>query len=209
MSAEYTEKLGGYPVHPEASKYPMMDGERLQALADDIKANGQYEPILLASYDISDPDGLFIMDGRNRLRACEVAGVEPIFREVYTLDNAGADEGAVEITPANVGQWIDAHNLHRRHLTPDEYKQLSTAEKWEAIAASLKAEPEKSNRQHAAKFGVDHKTVGKVRKAAESTGKFPSRMYGCPRMAGRDRRSQRPRSLWTPKYRLRWRTIFA
>lgn len=123
---EFTEWIGGYPVHPVASLFPMIKGDELQALADDIQANGQYEPILLASYDISDPDGLFIMDGRNRFAACELAGVDPIFREIYTLENSGAEEGAVEITPASVGEWIISHNLKRRHLTPSQAAAVAT-----------------------------------------------------------------------------------
>lgn len=121
---EVTEWVGGYPVHPVASLFPMIKGDELQALADDIKANGQYEPILLASYDMSDPDGLFLLDGRNRFKACELAGVEPIFREEYTLPKASADEGAVFITPESAGEWVIAHNLERRHLTPSQRSMI-------------------------------------------------------------------------------------
>jgi hypothetical protein len=41
--------------------------------ADDIRQNGLVEPVALL-------DGL-VLDGRNRLRACEIAGVEPRFVE--------------------------------------------------------------------------------------------------------------------------------
>ena len=39
--------------------------------AADIKANGLVHPIML------DVDGKILVDGRNRLKACEIAGVEP------------------------------------------------------------------------------------------------------------------------------------
>ncbi|MBV6695538.1 ParB N-terminal domain-containing protein [Kitasatospora aureofaciens] len=50
----------------------MLDEDELLALAEDIKANGQYYPIMLDSLGR-------VLDGRNRLRACEIAGVEPQF----------------------------------------------------------------------------------------------------------------------------------
>ncbi|MFD5459627.1 ParB N-terminal domain-containing protein [Streptomyces olivaceus] len=48
----------------------MLDEDELQALADDIRDLGQLQPIVL------DSSGR-ILDGRNRLRACELAEVEP------------------------------------------------------------------------------------------------------------------------------------
>ncbi|MER6398552.1 ParB N-terminal domain-containing protein [Kitasatospora sp. NPDC001603] len=60
----------------------MLDDEELLALAEDIKANGQYIPIML------DPGGR-LLDGRNRLAACKIAGVEPEFA-TYNGPNPGA-----------------------------------------------------------------------------------------------------------------------
>jgi ParB-like chromosome segregation protein Spo0J len=65
-------------VHPFAATFPMLSDEELAELAADIKANGQLHPILL------DPRGVLV-DGRNRLAACERAGVEPRF-ETYDGD---------------------------------------------------------------------------------------------------------------------------
>jgi hypothetical protein len=59
-------------VHPAAALFPMLAAEELADLADDIRANGLLHPIVL------DPDGVLI-DGRNRLAACRLAGVEPSF----------------------------------------------------------------------------------------------------------------------------------
>ncbi|MFC8717047.1 hypothetical protein [Kitasatospora sp. NPDC057198] len=59
-------------VHPLIAEFPMLSEAELLGLAEDIKTNGQYEPILL------DARGT-LLDGRNRLAACELAGVEPRF----------------------------------------------------------------------------------------------------------------------------------
>lgn len=49
-------------------------------------------------------------------------------------------------------------------------RQLSRQQKRDIIAASLKAEPEASNREHARRTGVSHHTVESVRDDLESTG---------------------------------------
>jgi protein gp37/ParB-like chromosome segregation protein Spo0J len=64
--------------HPIAEVWPLLDDDALRALSDDIKANGQSVPIV--SYEGK------ILDGRNRYRACGMAGVEPRFEE-YTGNN--------------------------------------------------------------------------------------------------------------------------
>ncbi len=79
--------------HPAAELFPFMSDEELGELAADIRAHGLLEPIVLL-------DGL-VLDGRNRLRACEAAGVEPRF-----VDWDGTGDPAV---------WVISKNLKRRH----------------------------------------------------------------------------------------------
>lgn len=69
-------------ISPHAEFYPLLSDEALQELAADIAENGQRQPITVTA------DGV-LLDGRNRLKACELAGVEPQFA-VYE----GEDEGA-------------------------------------------------------------------------------------------------------------------
>jgi ParB-like nuclease domain len=83
------------PVHPIADLFPMMTDEELANLAADIKANGLIHAIVV------DKDGV-IIDGRNRDRACEIAGIEPA-----TVLFEGDDPRA----------YIIASNISRRHLT--------------------------------------------------------------------------------------------
>ena len=113
------EFIEGIPVHPVASLFPMIDDESLQGLADDIRENGLREPIVLAHMGDGFDDEVLI-DGRNRYRACLLAGVEPKFVDLHTLPNVSADEGADFITEESVSRWIVSHNLHRRHLSPSQ-----------------------------------------------------------------------------------------
>jgi hypothetical protein len=85
-------------IHPAALAFPEMLAIALQELADDIKQNGLAHPI------VRNGDGL-LLDGRNRLKACEIAGVEPRF-ETYKGTNP-------------VG-FIVSSNLKRRHLNESQ-----------------------------------------------------------------------------------------
>jgi len=134
-------------VHPAAALWPMMPENELHELAESIKANGQRVSIVRWH-------GL-IIDGRNRLTACLLAGVEPHFED---RDTAFADDSAV-------WDFCFDINQHRRHLT--------TKQKQQVIVARLKAAPEMSNRQIAAEVKADHKTVAAQRQHLESTGEIP------------------------------------
>lgn len=89
-------------VHPLADLFPMMYRQELEALADDIKANGLREPIAITA------NGL-IIDGRNRQAACELAKVEPRYQEV---NGQAAD-------------LIVSANIMRRHMTKGQIAILA------------------------------------------------------------------------------------
>ena len=82
-----------YVDHPLAAVFPMMETKDREELVQDILRHGLREPILLFEGKI--------LDGRNRYRACQEAGVEPSF-EMYE----GNDPLA----------YIVSANLRRRHL---------------------------------------------------------------------------------------------
>ena len=103
---------GGQDVwrpHPAAEAFPMLGDDELAELAEDIKANGLREPVWL--YD--DPErGRVLLDGRNRLAACERAGVEPTTR-VYRGDH-----------PTD---FVVSMNVNRRHMTAGQKAAAAAA----------------------------------------------------------------------------------
>ena len=109
----FTEFINDIPVHPIASLFPMIGDDELQALADDIKAHGQREPIVVAYLDEAMLHEPVVIDGRNRFAACKLAGVEPEFRYAMSLNDR-------ELSPQVIADWIISHNLHRRHLTTSQ-----------------------------------------------------------------------------------------
>lgn len=111
---------GNKQFHPAANIFPMMSKPQLASLAEDIRTNGQHDPIVYYKGQV--------LDGRNRIRACEIAGVEP--------DTCEIDEDS----SFNPVAFVVGVNLHRRHLNES---QRAT------VAAKLKnlLEPEAKERQ--------------------------------------------------------------
>jgi hypothetical protein len=109
-------------VHPAASVFPEMSPAALKELIEDIRQNGLIHPIVCTA------DGI-VLDGRNRLKACEIASVEPRF-EVYAGGNP-------------VGFTVSA-NLKRRQLNESQRAliaaQLATLARGEHQAAGENAE---------------------------------------------------------------------
>lgn len=90
--------LSEVEVHPIAAMFPMMGDAELSELVEDIRKNGQCEPITIWK-------GL-VVDGRNRLRACELLDREPFLADM----DADTDPEP----------WIISQNLHRRHLSASQ-----------------------------------------------------------------------------------------
>lgn len=108
--------IAGYETHPAADLFPMLDGAEIQALADDIKAHGLLNPVVL----LAENGKRLVLDGRNRLRACGLAGVAPRF-EFWTGEGSPTE-------------WVVSQNLHRRHLSTSQ-RALIAAELKAVLAA--------------------------------------------------------------------------
>jgi protein gp37/ParB-like chromosome segregation protein Spo0J len=94
-----TEKLGPYTVHPFAAEFPLLEGEGFAQLVADIKQHGLRDAIILSN------DGAILIDGRNRYRACEVAGVDAVFRNL-----------PARYTDLMIADFVVSENVKRRHL---------------------------------------------------------------------------------------------
>lgn len=89
--------------HELANLFPLMEGVELEALGDDIKKNGLKESIWKFEETI--------LDGRNRLRACEAAGI------TIPTDMIREFDPAVDGDPLT---WVISKNLKRRHLNESQ-----------------------------------------------------------------------------------------
>lgn len=93
-----------YDIHPAAEIFPLMTADEFSGLVTDIEEHGLREAIVLCNGKV--------LDGRNRLTACELIGVEPSF---VNWPN-GEDPHA----------YVVSKNLHRRHLNESQLAMIAT-----------------------------------------------------------------------------------
>jgi hypothetical protein len=160
------------PVHPAADLFPLMSPDELKVLGEDIKKNGLLSPIMVWS-PIEGSEEQYLLDGRNRIAAMEAAGGRIALKgqaAAYVWRGYGPAEflyGTAECGATGVDpyEYVISANIHRRHLTSEQKREL--------IAKVLKAKPEASNRAIAKQVKADDKTVGKVRRELEATADIP------------------------------------
>lgn len=130
--------------HEYANLFPMLPDAELQELAADIKAHGLQTRI--TTYQGK------ILDGRNRWRACEIAGVTP---------------GTIEYTGDDPLAFVVSGNLHRRHLS--ESQRGMVAAKLSGLPSHRPSEisgpigPLKSTQEAADMLNVGSMTVKRAR----------------------------------------------
>jgi ParB/RepB/Spo0J family partition protein len=128
---------------------PSLSEEERTGLEADIRKNGVLQPVIYARHN-----GKFVLiDGHNRAEiAAELGKRIPVCEQHYTSFEAMKTH-ALEL------------NLHRRHLDPEQKRQL--------IAGALKSNPEQSNNAIAKALKVSDKTVDAVRDELELTSEIP------------------------------------
>lgn len=88
--------------HEYANLFPMMQGDALVALREDIERHGVREPVVFL-------DGA-ILDGRNRFVCARELGI---------------DFPSVEFSGSDPLGFVISHNLHRRHLTESQRASIA------------------------------------------------------------------------------------
>ena len=129
-------------VHPAAELFPMLEEAELCALAEDIKSNGLINDIVLLT------DGT-LLDGRNRLAACQRADVLPRFRAIATDDPVS---------------FVVSVNVKRRHLSTGQLAMLGAE-----LVPMFEAQADKGGRPASDKPPADRREVSRA--ARESTSK--------------------------------------
>src|SRR5262245_6257938 len=158
-----------------------MPPDELRELGEDIKKNGLQTPITVMHERVGEGECLYqLADGRNRLDAIQLAGFDTIAakrsRGLAERRRVGMECGldlflglpdrlkaAVNyISPDDPYAYVISANLHRRHLSAEQRREL--------IAKLIKATPEKSDRQIARTVKASPTTVGTVRAEMEAKG---------------------------------------
>jgi ParB-like chromosome segregation protein Spo0J len=150
MSDELAPVWSG-AVHPAALIFPLMGDDELDDLAADIRERGLISPLQLH------PETGELLDGRNRLEACQRANVEPRF-ETAQLNSS---------TPLD---YVVSMNVIRRNLSVGQIA-LAAAKAWDLYAVKQGRPPGKSARSEqlstreivASVFGVGVNAVQQAR----------------------------------------------
>lgn len=122
---------------------PALTPDEYAALCDSIRAEGIRVPIQVDEHGA-------ILDGHHRSRIAAELGIECPRVVVSNLDT----EQAKRTVALSL-------NLSRRHLNREQTRQV--------IAASLAADPDLSDREHARRCGCSPTTVGTVRRESEAS----------------------------------------
>jgi ParB-like chromosome segregation protein Spo0J len=159
-------------VHPAANLFPMMSADELKALGKDIRQKGLTSPIAITANRYVGSDWAYqLLDGRNRLDAMELAGIEfdlvlkdgkcIIESELDCARDGGFFPPAIVVNN-DLYAYVISANVHRRHLT--------TQQKLDLLDKVMKAHPNLSSRRIAKLAGVSPTTAAKSRRKLQANG---------------------------------------
>lgn len=126
-------------VHPACDRFRLMNEEEFKAFVEDIKVNGMIE---LPVRWTDERGRTYLLDGRNRMNAAEILGIEVKFQD-YFLDDIDPED------------YVISANVHRRHLSREEKRAI--------IIESIKKDPDASNREIGRRTHSSDHTVAKAR----------------------------------------------
>lgn len=155
------KEVAEYKVHPYAMSYPMIPDEKLAALAADIgtpsngKQTGQVHPVVVRLHK-----GVYeLIDGRNRLAACLLAGVDVLVSIIKLDDNEVVD-------------FIVRLNDQRRQLNSRQQAEAA----WKYLETMSTVEGKKVTREQAAKrFGIALRTLHKWKPGGQAAAESDER----------------------------------
>jgi hypothetical protein len=163
-------------VHPAADLFPMMSQAELKELASDIWEHGLrsgvvfWTPESMANVRSRKlPEEMYLIDGRNRLAAIELAHQDDGEREEALRDAiyiGPSQEGSASLLYSEVDPYayVVSVNIRRRHLNGEQKREI--------ITELLKQKPERSDRATAKIAGVHHETVAATRQDLEGRGEI-------------------------------------
>lgn len=122
-----------YPEHPAAGLMPLLSGDQMADLVADIRERGLLHPIVLYKGQI--------LDGRNRYRACNEAGVSPRFETLAECASPTA--------------YVLSVNVVRRQLSDTDKAVIAVGAK-----PFFEAEAKERQREHGGTAPGVPKTVG-------------------------------------------------
>jgi ParB-like chromosome segregation protein Spo0J len=161
-------------IHPAAELFPRMTEAELRELGLDIKTNGLKNPVVLFREPVDPTNSTrghkySLLDGIERLKGAELAGVpfflhqENVGKFRWTLGNDTLPDPII-VEGIDPYTYVLSANIHRRHLTPEQKREL--------IAKLLEKQPHKSDRAIGKMAKADKNTVAAVRKAKEARGEI-------------------------------------
>ncbi len=114
-------------IHPLSQLFPEMNPIEFRQLVEDIRINGQLEPVVLH------PECKRIIDGKHRSAAVSELGIKLKYR-------------VFDGNPDDLFQLVLSLNLKRRHLTPSQKAVLGLrVEEYEAQKASIRRRATQNN----------------------------------------------------------------